>query len=84
MRRTQANIDVEEILKNENPEDHDYIFRIGIDLNEKNEERKKRNVGTRRFVRYKCGSDSENQIFDDELKEFQIYTEVSTVENDWS
>ena len=81
MRRTQANIDVEEILKNENPEDHDYIFRIGIDLNENREKRKKRKLG---FVRYKCGSDSENPIFDDELKEFQIYTEVSTVENDRS
>jgi len=75
LRRTQANIDVEEILKNENPEVHDYIFRIEKEPNEK------RNVG---FVRYKCGSDSENPIFDDELKEFQIYTEVSTVENDRS
>ena len=75
MRRTQANIDVEEILKNENPETRDYIYRI------EKESIDRRNVG---FVRYKCGSDSENPIFDDELKEFQIYTEVSTVENDRS
>ena len=69
--RTQAISNVEEILKNENSETNDYIYRI------EKEPHERRNVG---FVRYKCGSDSENPIFDDELKQFQIYTEVGTVE----
>ena len=68
--RTQAISNVEEILKNENSETNDYIYRI------EKEPHERRNVG---FVRYKCASDSENPIFDDELKNFQIYTEVNTV-----
>ena len=57
-------------MKNENSETNDYIYRI------EKEPHERRNVG---FVRYKCASDSENPIFDDELKNFQIYTEVNTV-----
>ena len=71
--RTQAISNVEEILKNENSETNDYIYRI------EKEPHERRNVG---FVRYKCASDSENPIFDDELKNFQIYTEVNTVKTD--
>ena len=72
LRSTDAIIDVEEILKNENPETRDYIYRI-----ERESIDRRKNFC---FVRYKCGSDSENPIFDDELKQFQIYTEVGTVE----
>ena len=71
--RTQAISNVEEIMKNENAETNDYIYRI------EKEPHERRNVG---FVRYKCGSDSENPIFDDELKNFQLYTEVKTVKTD--
>ena len=71
--RTQAISNVEEILKNENPETNDYIYRIEKKPNER------RNVS---FVRYKYASDSQNRIFDDELKNFQIYTEVNTVKTD--
>ena len=72
LRSTNAKIDVEEILKNENPETRDYIYRI-----ERESIDRRKNFC---FVRYKCGSDSENPIFDDELKQFQIYTEVGTIE----
>ena len=68
MKSTKIIIDIEEILKDENPETRDYIYRIETEFIER-----KKNFS---FIRYNCDCDSENPIFDDELKKFQIYTEV--------
>jgi len=58
-------INIEEVLKDENPDTHDYIYRI------KSEFIQGRTSFC--FIRYKYDSNSENPIFDDDLKKFQIY-----------
>ena len=61
-------INIEEVLKDENPDTRDYIYRI------KSEFIQDRTSFC--FIRYKCDSNSENTIFGDELKRFQIYRKV--------
>ena len=60
------------MLKDEKFENYDYIYRIESEVIQKRK--------SCCFVRYKCDVNSENPIFDDELKKFQIYTEVSFVD----
>ena len=64
-----TNVNVEEMLKDEKFENYDYICRIESEVIEKRK--------SCCFMRYQNDSNSENPIFDDELKKFQIYTEVS-------